>query len=456
MSSLYENLIRPIDFIIGPILLFILYTRVNKYREKHYAKTPYFDYYMLGFKLRILGFFLTACMVQLYYHGGDTFDYHLGAIAIWNLFWDNPSQLFEVLTTDAGKLSFEISKYFVNTNTYEYTTSENNFMVVKIGGIIGLFTFNSYIGIGLILVYFSFRGCWLLFLTFVQLYPKLHKEIAISTLYMPSVFFWGAAGLMKDTITMACIGFMTYSAFEVFLKGKIKILLILRFLFCFYLAFIIKPYIIISFLPAIFIWIFFSYESKIRNKYLRLLTRPIFVTVAIVAVWGLYQVLSAGSNRYSQKDLLKYVHGIHTDHGNLERVGVESAYNLGEVTLTPMGILSKVPAAINVALFRPYLWEIRKPLLLPSALEGMACLIFTIFIFLKVGIKRTFQFLFSDPNVLFCLTFSIIFAFAVGFTTYNFGALSRLKIPCIPFYFLALFIMYEKSKNVKSKIFKKF
>ena len=40
----------------------------------------------------------------------------------------------------------------------------------------------------------------------------------------------------------------------------------------------------------------------------------------------------------------------------------------------------------------------------------------------------------KDPNLVFCLVFSIIFAFAVGISSYNFGALSRYKIPCLPFY----------------------
>jgi hypothetical protein len=452
MIKIYNDIITPIDFLIGPIVLFILYAKIRKDRNKLYKNTPLYGYYQLAFTLRVIGCILSACMYQYYYHGGDTFAYYHGTISIWNILWDNPSLLYEAFTGKANEFSFELYNYFRETNATEFLHEESTYMVLKIGGLIGLFTFKSYLSIGFVLTYFSFRGCWLMFLTFSDLYPKLHKQIAISTLFIPSVFFWGAAGLMKDTITMACIGYMTFHSYQIFLKGKIRISSILKLLVCFYLTFIIKAYIIIAFLPALFVWIFFSYESKIRNKYLKILARPIFICFAFLMVMFFYQVLSSGSKRYSEDALLGYVEGIQGDHSDTKRGGRESAYTLGHIELTPIGILKKVPAAINVALFRPYLWELRKPIFLPSALEGFLSLLFSLFIFYKVGIIQTIKNLFSDPNVLFCMTFSLIFAFAVGFTSFNFGALARFKIPAIPFYFLSLVILHSKIKKKPKKM----
>ena len=47
----------------------------------------------------------------------------------------------------------------------------------------------------------------------------------------------------------------------------------------------------------------------------------------------------------------------HTYRVEVLKSGEGSAYSLGEVNFTPLGILQKIPAAVNVALFRPYLWE---------------------------------------------------------------------------------------------------
>jgi hypothetical protein len=52
---------------------------------------------------------------------------------------------------------------------------------------------------------------------------------------------------------------------------------------------------------------------------------------------------------------------------------------------------------------------------------------------------------FADPRLLMCFVFAMIFAVAVGASTSNFGALSRYKIPCMPFYFIMLLILYKKA-----------
>jgi hypothetical protein len=52
-----------------------------------------------------------------------------------------------------------------------------------------------------------------------------------------------------------------------------------------------------------------------------------------------------------------------------------------------------------------------------------------------------------------CFIFAVIFAIAVGASTTNFGALSRYKIPCMPFYFILLMLLYGKAKLAYPKWF---
>jgi hypothetical protein len=67
----------------------------------------------------------------------------------------------------------------------------------------------------------------------------------------------------------------------------------------------------------------------------------------------------------------------------------------------------------------------------------------------KAGFIRFLKLIAENPEVQFCLVFSVIFAFAVGFTSFNFGALARYKIPFMPFYYIALFILADAQKQVK-------
>ena len=122
-----------------------------------------------------------------------------------------------------------------------------------------------------------------------------------------------------------------------------------------------------------------------------------------------------------------------------------SGYVLDIPSWTPTGMLRAAPSAINVSLFRPYLWEVRNPLMLISSLESTFMLLFTLYLVAK-NFRQFFRVL-GDHNVLFCLAFSIPFAFAVGISTFNFGTLTRYRILAFPFYLIALVIMNAYSNN---------
>ena len=87
--------------------------------------------------------------------------------------------------------------------------------------------------------------------------------------------------------------------------------------------------------------------------------------------------------------------------------------------------------------------------MLAQAIESLLFLVFTVFTFLKVGPIKVYRFISNDSFLLMCVVFAIFFGFAVGFSSYNFGALSRYKIPCVPFFVAALFIIRYKYKEAK-------
>jgi len=71
-----------------------------------------------------------------------------------------------------------------------------------------------------------------------------------------------------------------------------------------------------------------------------------------------------------------------------------------------------------------------------------------------VGPLKAWKTINKDPTIQFCLIFSLVFAFAVGISSFNFGALSRYKIPCLPFYALALILIYYKNFPPQKKLMK--
>ena len=85
--------------------------------------------------------------------------------------------------------------------------------------------------------------------------------------------------------------------------------------------------------------------------------------------------------------------------------------------------------------------------MLLSALESFALIGLTSFALYRS--RWRFSTAFKDPTVIFCLVFSLTFAFAVGVSTFNFGTLARYKIPLLPFYLLALIYYIYYSNNDK-------
>ncbi|MGQ0738781.1 MAG: hypothetical protein ACT4OJ_06950, partial [Bacteroidota bacterium] len=94
---------------------------------------------------------------------------------------------------------------------------------------------------------------------------------------------------------------------------------------------------------------------------------------------------------------------------------------------------------------RPFLWEINSPVVLLAVVESSIFLFLTLLFMYKRGFFTFFKLPFSEPRMLMCFIFAFVFAIAVGISSANFGALSRYKIPCLPFYLIMVVLLYQKT-----------
>jgi hypothetical protein len=425
------------DFVLTPIYLFILIVIAKSQRDKRYpVGHPLRKYYLPGLYVKFGGAIFIALVYQFYYGGGDTFNFFRHSQVINSALGDSISNWLDLLFRKSPDLNPQLYKY---TSQLEWYNDRSSYMVATIGAIFGLFNGTSYIPIALLFAYFSFTGIWAMYRTFVNLYPILYKELAIAFLFIPSTFVWGSA-MFKDTVCMFGLGWMTYTTFRIFVNRDLSVKNLLMLGISFYLIAVIKLYILLAFLPALALWLLLTFSHKIRLIGVRWIVNVLFVAVTVGGFFFFSKRFADDMNKYSLDKVAKtaaetrgwiaYASG---DEG--------SAYDLGEFDPSIIGMLSKFPQAVIVTLFRPFIWESKKIIVLLSGLEALLFLFFT----LKVIIKRKasiFSMISKDPNLSFCLAFSIIFAFAVGISSYNFGALSRYKIPCLPFYAASLIILY--------------
>lgn len=361
---------------------------------------------------------------------------------------DNPMDGVRLFFSDG---SLEPGLYRHSSQIWYYRDPQGYF-IIRIAAFFDLLTFSSYSATAVLFAVLSFIGAWLMFKVFYGIAPDFHRWIGVSCLFIPTVFFWGS-GLFKDTITLAALGISLYCFYSLFIVREYSLAGTLVSVFFLILSlwviFSVKKYILLSFLPVILFWFFSQRLARIKSFVFKLL----FVPLAIIPILLLafYTVTKIGEDdaRYNIEKLAETAQITAYDirYGWGARTGEGSGYTLGELDGTWQSMLKLAPAAINVSLFRPYVWEISSPLMVLSALESLGFLVITLFVLYQLGLK-SFKYL-QKPEVIFCLGFSIMFAFAVGVSTYNFGTLSRYKIPLLPFYALGIGFMYYYSKKDK-------
>jgi len=431
------------DLLVTPIILIVIFLLAYLIRSRVTDKITR-KYFISALTVKILGAILVGVIYQFYYNGGDTYNYFThGSRHIWEAFGDDP---FKGL-----KLLFAGKEHYPDTFNYSsqiwYYGDLPSYFIVRITAFFDLFTYHTYSATACLFAFFSFSGLWALYTALYRLYPQSHLELALAVLFVPSVFFWGS-GIMKDTITLTALSWATYAMVKIFIEKERYLLNILLLLFSFYLIFSIKLYILLCFIPAVLIWVFLVELHHIRSKIVRGLVFPMVIGLVAILSYGAIQGVAADHDKYALDRIASTAEVTARWHTfvNIKEGG--SGYILGDFDYTTAGMIRKLPLAINVSLFRPYLWEVANPVMLLAAIESLAILIFTLYILVKYR-WSVLNAMITDPMIFFCMLFALSMAYAVGFSTYNFGSLVRYKIAFIPFYLSALILINERCKIKK-------
>ena len=327
-----------------------------------------------------------------------------------------------------------------------FTHAPTEDFVVRLCVVMALLSFSTYSVMALFFAVLSFSGMWAMYITFIKIQPQLYEKLALAVLFIPSVFFWGS-GVMKDSLCIGALGWVFYA----FYRGAIEKKNILRVTITGLIAVVplleTKIYILLAFLPPALLWVFNENSVRIKNAGLRLVAKPILLLVGGGLAYFAATTLTAGDARYDI-DAIGERTKITADYLFTTSVAQEgSVYNIGKIDGSIGSMVKVSPQAIVVSLFRPFLWEVRNPIMLLSALEALFYLYFTIRTFYRAGVGRGLSIIATTPILTLCFVFSLIFGASVGISSSNFGTLVRYKIPLMPFYMCGLLIMEEIART---------
>lgn len=439
------------DIFIIPLYLIVFLLIGFQTQRSNIKKNPVYRFYFKGLLFKFFSAILFCLVFTLYYtEGGDTLNYYVSAKSMSNLMLKDFNQYLDLLINGTGPGKWA---YFNNDTGFPMHfmyKDPKTFMVSRLTSVIMPITNNSLIGTTLILSFISYTAVWKLYLFFTHFYPKLDKNLAIAVLFMPSVTFWGS-GIMKDTYTFAALSWFVFNVFQIVIKKqKIPINIFLALINA-WVILSIKPYIFIALLPGAVLWAFYQRISNIKSVVLKGMIFPIIIIVAFGLVSVIFSKISSSLGEYANYDqIVLKAKNTQEDLLDETRYG-KNNYNIGKIDGSTSGMIKIAPKALIAGLFRPFIWEARSPFIAVSGLENAFILFSMIFLLIRLKVIRFFQYMFSEPVLMFSFIFTVFFVFGVGLSSTNFGALVRYKIPAIPFFMATVFIMLEKYKQRHSQ-----
>jgi len=435
----YGNI--PIDIWEFPALILLLISvwliSVSMQRT-HIRSQPEYRYFLYGLWAKVIGGIAFGLIYIFYYQGGDTIGYFASAYAYCELFWYNTADFF---TAYFGPVSQETLSVFSHKTGeplgYMYFNDQTR-LVIKLLVPFMLLANKSYFIAGALISVLTYAGIWRLYQAFVLHFPGREKALAVAILFMPSVVFWGS-GISKDSFTLSGTCFVLSSMSRI-IRGQGRMTWnILTLLLSIWVVVLIKPYILLILLPGILVWLLYSRIQKIRNALIRYSVAPLTYMIVIGGSYAILTLLGDSLGKFSLEKALQTASITQRDLKQDYYAG--NSFDIGDFNPTLVGIAGKFVPATIAGLYRPYLWESRNAVMLLSALENLFILGLTIYALFRVSWFRIYTTIADQPILMCSILFSILFAFLVGLTTSNFGALVRFKIPLVPLYMSTLMVV---------------
>ncbi len=444
------EIVDAFDFILLPIYLGIFYILANRNLRKNSKNPLYKLYYRKGLNYKFIGSVGFAFIYVFYYKGGDTISFYHAVHPLFTLFYTDPIAFLTFILSYHDPYPWQCLPYAWHHSIAYLIRGSATLTTIRIGALVNVLCFNSYFALCLAFAYISYQFQWRMFLLLASIYPSQHKRLSVAFLMIPSVIFWGS-GLSKDCIMMGCIMLFFYCFYNVVIYNRRYFRYFVMLFFAGFLMSLIRGFILFTLFPCLMLMAGTYYRNAIRSSAIRFLIGPVVVVGALGASYLFVHGLGSEVQTYSVESLQQKAEGFHSWHTSLAEKG-GSGYSIeGDVKYTAGGVLKQAPKAIAIALFGPFVWQIRSPIMALSGIESLLFLYFTLRMLFNKRIYALGGVLVQDHIINFCVPFSIILAVAIGLTSFNYGALVRYKIPILPFFATALILINYRLNNPDAK-----
>ncbi len=438
------------DLLVVPIVFFLFYF-ISRAISRRMPSREMRNYFMYGMLLKMVATIIFGLTVQFYFAGGDTNRYYVALLDLKQAINDDPGNLFNIYGNIQLKSDNPVAQYIAADKLGDnlgYMVKTSNFMVPRFGLLFSYILGNSYTALSMCYSFFAFWGCWKCFIVFTSIYPNIKRGLAICFLFFPSVVYWGSA-ITKDSICIGSLGLFVYSFYCLFFQKKSIFLHIVSLIVWGATLFFTKPYLLLSLLPALSLWYFLYINRSIKDKSLRYASFMVLLAIIAGSVMFLIQFMLRLEflelDQYRAENLAQYATSsqlLYTQIGG-------SVFDIGRLDGSLGSLAAMFPKAVNITLFRPYLWEANNLPMLISAGESLVIFFLFLYALIKLGLRKFFSSIFNSPVMVFMFVYSIFLAGLVAITTNNFGSLVRYRIPAMPFFLAMVMILVGQVPKIE-------
>lgn len=370
--------------------------------------------------------------VTVYYYGyGDMTSYHqFGVLAAERLRLD-----FWAFAPDLVALIFHENRPIPIPMEIQTTSSGS---MQGIAGFAMYFLFDSLYAVCALIAGLAFLSKLALYRVASEELPDLPpRPLLFACMLLPSALFWSSS-LLKEPLAMIGMLAALYGWHQ-WLNHRRR----LRAAFLLAMGSIgvlqIKGYIFPALVLSAALW---HFASKAREKRGDFAFRAGHVVIGGTMAVLLVAATGALLPRFAPEALSDQLAGLQSvgaviEGGSNYSLGRSAGSSGSQAALAPIGLLT--------ALFRPFVFEAKTPIVLVSALEMTGFLIGVILVFFRRGIVPSVSELVRRPFLSFCALFVLIFGTCVGLGTTNMGTLSRYRMPLSPFFATVLLALIARA-----------
>ena len=406
------EIITQYDFFLLPLYLLIFYLIVLK-RSKKYAAMGLKKTFLLAFWLRMAGSVFYCLLIQYYYGYGDTFGFYNGGNVLSGMIHQDITAVKYLFYPAKDVINAAKAMGFADTIPVSMPNDSNAF-IMKVSAVLSFFTFNKYMLISVCFGFFSFIGIWKLFYVFYQMNDKKNvRLLSFFVLFLPSLWFWGS-GLLKEPICVGALGIIIYLFYKNFIEKRFSFRDMFVIICMLVMLTIVKNYITAILLLSLLVALFYKLIAKVKILIFRILIFSILVvaiTIALITLDVSSYIKDFVNDSVTQIQLFQK--GYQSSQ-EMDDVGSKATFAISSIDPSLESILINSPGVIGTCMFRPFIWESQKAIILVASLEAMFTLLMTVYVIGRLKVLWFFKYIFTDAFLWFCFVFSILFALVIG------------------------------------------